>query len=56
VKTTVIAIARNVSFRSFRHCSRRAEPPPAVGMAQPRWLLTEPGMGYRFQPDPDGEI
>jgi two-component system KDP operon response regulator KdpE len=23
--------------------------------AKPRWLLTEPGMGYRFQPDPDGE-
>jgi two-component system, OmpR family, KDP operon response regulator KdpE len=22
--------------------------------SRPRWLLTEPGMGYRFQPDPDG--
>jgi two-component system, OmpR family, KDP operon response regulator KdpE len=21
--------------------------------ARPRWLLTEPGMGYRYQPDPD---
>jgi two-component system, OmpR family, KDP operon response regulator KdpE len=21
--------------------------------SRPRWLLTEPGMGYRFQPDPD---
>ncbi len=21
--------------------------------ARPRWLLTEPGMGYRFQPDPE---
>jgi two-component system KDP operon response regulator KdpE len=31
---------------------RKLEPDPA----QPRWLLTEPGMGYRFQPDPDGEI
>jgi len=28
---------------------RKLEPDPA----QPRWLLTEPGMGYRFQPDPD---
>jgi two-component system, OmpR family, KDP operon response regulator KdpE len=27
---------------------RKLEPDPA----QPRWLLTEPGMGYRFQPDP----
>jgi two-component system KDP operon response regulator KdpE len=23
--------------------------------ARPRWLLTEPGMGYRYQPDPDTE-
>jgi two-component system, OmpR family, KDP operon response regulator KdpE len=23
--------------------------------SRPRWLLTEPGMGYRFQPSPDGE-
>jgi two-component system KDP operon response regulator KdpE len=22
--------------------------------ARPRWLITEPGMGYRYQPDPDG--
>ena len=22
---------------------------------EPRWLITEPGMGYRFQPDPDGD-
>jgi two-component system, OmpR family, KDP operon response regulator KdpE len=28
---------------------RKLEPDPS----QPRWLLTEPGMGYRFQPDPD---
>jgi two-component system, OmpR family, KDP operon response regulator KdpE len=28
---------------------RKLEPDPA----KPRWLLTEPGMGYRFQPDPD---
>jgi two-component system KDP operon response regulator KdpE len=28
---------------------RKLEPDPA----RPRWLLTEPGMGYRFQPDPD---
>jgi two-component system, OmpR family, KDP operon response regulator KdpE len=26
---------------------RKLEPDPA----KPRWLLTEPGMGYRFQPD-----
>jgi two-component system, OmpR family, KDP operon response regulator KdpE len=30
---------------------RKLEPNPA----QPRWLLTEPGMGYRFQPGPDDE-
>ena len=30
---------------------RKLEPDPA----HPRWLLTEPGMGYRFQPEPDGE-
>ena len=28
---------------------RKLEPDPA----RPRWLQTEPGMGYRFQPDPD---
>jgi two-component system, OmpR family, KDP operon response regulator KdpE len=28
---------------------RKLEPDPA----RPRWLLTEPGMGYRFQPDPE---
>lgn len=28
---------------------RKLEPNPA----RPHWLLTEPGMGYRFQPDPD---
>ena len=27
---------------------RKLEPDPA----RPRWLITEPGMGYRFQPDP----
>ena len=32
---------------------RKLEPDPA----RPRWLLTEPGMGYRYQPDPDtGEL
>jgi two-component system, OmpR family, KDP operon response regulator KdpE len=30
---------------------RKLEPDPS----RPRWLLTEPGMGYRFQPDPDDE-
>ncbi len=30
---------------------RKLEPDPA----RPHWLLTEPGMGYRFQPDPDDE-
>ena len=30
---------------------RKLEPDPA----RPRWLLTEPGMGYRYQPDPDGD-
>jgi two-component system KDP operon response regulator KdpE len=30
---------------------RKLEPDPA----RPRWLLTEPGMGYRFQPDPDSD-
>jgi two-component system, OmpR family, KDP operon response regulator KdpE len=29
---------------------RKLEPNPA----RPRWLLTEPGMGYRYQPGPDG--
>jgi two-component system, OmpR family, KDP operon response regulator KdpE len=28
---------------------RKLEPDPA----RPHWLLTEPGMGYRYQPDPD---
>jgi two-component system KDP operon response regulator KdpE len=28
---------------------RKLEPGPA----RPRWLLTEPGMGYRYQPDPE---
>jgi two-component system KDP operon response regulator KdpE len=28
---------------------RKLEPDPA----RPRWLLTEPGMGYRFQPGPE---
>ena len=28
---------------------RKLEPDPA----RPRWLLTEPGMGYRYQPDGD---
>ena len=28
---------------------RKLEPDPS----RPRWLVTEPGMGYRFQPDPD---
>jgi two-component system KDP operon response regulator KdpE len=27
---------------------RKLEPDPAT----PRWLITEPGMGYRYQPDP----
>jgi two-component system KDP operon response regulator KdpE len=27
---------------------RKLEPDPA----RPQWLITEPGMGYRFQPDP----
>jgi two-component system, OmpR family, KDP operon response regulator KdpE len=30
---------------------RKLEPDPA----RPRWLITEPGMGYRFQPDPDDD-
>jgi two-component system, OmpR family, KDP operon response regulator KdpE len=30
---------------------RKLEPDPS----RPRWLLTEPGMGYRFQPEPDHE-
>ena len=28
---------------------RKLEPDPS----RPRWLITEPGMGYRFQPGPD---
>jgi two-component system, OmpR family, KDP operon response regulator KdpE len=31
---------------------RKLEPDPA----HPRWLLTEPGMGYRYQPDPDDVV
>jgi two-component system KDP operon response regulator KdpE len=30
---------------------RKLEPDPA----RPRWLLTEPGMGYRYQPGPDSD-
>jgi two-component system, OmpR family, KDP operon response regulator KdpE len=30
---------------------RKLEPDPA----RPRWLITEPGMGYRYQPEPDPE-
>jgi two-component system, OmpR family, KDP operon response regulator KdpE len=30
---------------------RKLEPDPA----RPRWLITEPGMGYRYQPSPDQE-
>ena len=30
---------------------RKLEPDPA----RPRWLLTEPGMGYRYQPSTDAE-
>jgi two-component system, OmpR family, KDP operon response regulator KdpE len=30
---------------------RKLEPDPA----RPRWLITEPGMGYRYQPSPDEE-
>jgi len=30
---------------------RKLEPDPA----RPRWLITEPGMGYRYQPSPDHE-
>jgi two-component system KDP operon response regulator KdpE len=30
---------------------RKLEPDPG----RPRWLMTEPGMGYRYQPGPDGE-
>ena len=28
---------------------RKLEPDPA----RPRWLITEPGMGYRYQPSPE---
>jgi two-component system, OmpR family, KDP operon response regulator KdpE len=31
---------------------RKLEPDPA----RPRWLITEPGMGYRYQPSPDEEV
>jgi two-component system KDP operon response regulator KdpE len=30
----------------------KLEPDPT----RPRWLLTEPGMGYRYQPEPEEEI
>jgi two-component system, OmpR family, KDP operon response regulator KdpE len=30
---------------------RKLEPDPA----RPRWLITEPGMGYRYQPSPDDD-
>jgi two-component system, OmpR family, KDP operon response regulator KdpE len=30
---------------------RKLEPDPA----RPRWLITEPGMGYRYQPSPEGD-
>jgi two-component system, OmpR family, KDP operon response regulator KdpE len=30
---------------------RKLEPDPA----RPRWLITEPGMGYRYQPDPEAD-
>jgi two-component system, OmpR family, KDP operon response regulator KdpE len=30
---------------------RKLEPDPA----RPRWLITEPGMGYRYQPSPEEE-
>ena len=30
---------------------RKLEPDPA----RPHWLITEPGMGYRYQPDPDDD-
>jgi two-component system, OmpR family, KDP operon response regulator KdpE len=33
------------------HLRRKLEPDPA----RPRWLLTEPGLGYRFQPGPPAE-
>ena len=31
---------------------RKLEPDPA----RPRWLITEPGMGYRYQPDPERRL
>jgi len=30
---------------------RKLEPDPA----RPRWLITEPGMGYRYQPEPEAD-
>ena len=30
---------------------RKLEPDPA----RPRWLRTEPGMGYRYQPEAEGD-
>ncbi|HEY3734821.1 MAG TPA: hypothetical protein VGL63_12990 [Streptosporangiaceae bacterium] len=35
----------------FAEGRRKLEPDPA----RPRWLITEPGMGYRYQPGPDAE-
>jgi two-component system KDP operon response regulator KdpE len=37
-----------LDMTQLRH---KLEPDPA----RPRWLLTEPGMGYRFQPGPPDE-
>jgi two-component system, OmpR family, KDP operon response regulator KdpE len=31
---------------------RKLEPDPA----RPRWLITEPGMGYRYQPSPEEDV
>ena len=45
---------RSTHYRRFHMAGlrRKLEDDPH----RPRHLLTEPGMGYRFQPDPDGEI
>ena len=34
----------------FAHLRRKLEPEPS----RPRYFITEPGMGYRFEPDPAG--
>lgn len=34
----------------FAHIRAKLEPTPS----QPRYFITEPGMGYRFEPPPDG--